>query len=61
MLEENKAYGFVGNAKNIYDLSHTLMKTGGVQNQLNIINQILASATRLKESCIQAVIEEGAK
>ncbi len=56
--EQVKAYGYVGNAKNLMDLTSKFFSTGGVQNQLHLLNHIIASATLLREECIRTLIEQ---
>jgi len=51
-------YGFVGNAKALLDLSSKMMTTEGIEAQLDVATQMVASATLLKEECTRALLAE---
>ena len=52
-----KTYGYVGNAKNLYELGPKMMTTAGLQNQLELANEIIASAKMIKKACEKALKE----
>ena len=56
--EKVQDYGYVGNCKNLYELGPRLMVTEGIQNQLDIANEIIASAIIIKQACEKALREQ---
>ena len=53
-----EAYGYVGNAKNLYEIGPKMMTTAGLQAQLELANEIIASAKMIKKECEKALKEE---
>ena len=50
-----KTYGYVGNAKALYELGPRMMTTAGIQAQLELANEIIASAKIIKKACKRAM------
>ena len=57
--EEAQSEGYVMNCKALSELGGALMVTEGLQNQLNLANQLIAHAEKVRLACITAIAEEG--
>ena len=55
--KDSATYGFVGNAKALFELGPQMMTTKGIQNQLELANEIIACATLIKEECIRTLLD----